>query len=102
MRTRGKNSAVARIDLKYAYPVKDRYGKVRWYFRFSGKNVRLHGEPGSTSFMADYHDAMGKIEPLSPPPIRGPAPSRRQSRFISIRQISQDSRRQPARIGYAS
>jgi integrase len=65
MRTRGKNSAVARIDLKYAYPVEDRYGKVRWYFRISGKNIRLHGEPGSTSFMADYHDAMGKIEPAS-------------------------------------
>jgi integrase len=56
---------VARIDLKYAYPVKDRYGKSRWYFRLSGKNIRLHGEPGSASFMADYHDAMGKIEPAS-------------------------------------
>jgi integrase len=59
---------VARIDLKYAYPVKDRYGKSRWYFRFSGKNIRLHGEPGSGSFMADYHDAMGKIEPPSSHP----------------------------------
>jgi integrase len=59
---------VARIDLKYACPVKDRYGKSRWYFRFSGKNIRLHGEPGSGSFMADYHDAMGKIEPPSSHP----------------------------------
>ena len=59
---------MARIDLKYAYPVKDRYGKIRWYFRISGRNIRLHGEPGSTSFMADYQDAMGKIEPLSPYP----------------------------------
>ena len=59
---------MARIDLKYAYPVKDRYGKSRWYFRFSGKNIRLHGEPGSTSFMADYHDAMGGIEPASSHP----------------------------------
>jgi integrase len=56
---------MARIDLKYAYLVKDRYGKSRWYFRFSGKNIRLHGEPGSASFMAAYHDAMGKIEPAS-------------------------------------
>ena len=57
---------MARIDLKYAYPVKDRYGKSRWYFRLSGRNIRLHGEPGSASFMADYHDAMGKSEPAAP------------------------------------
>jgi integrase len=50
---------------KYAYPVFDRYGKVRWYFRRRGfKNVRLPGLHGSVEFVTAYAAALANAAPI--------------------------------------
>jgi hypothetical protein len=40
------------IRLSYIHAFRDRHGKVRHYFRRSGKRLPLPGLPGSDEFMA--------------------------------------------------
>lgn len=42
------------LDLPYAQPVKNRHGRIYWYYRRAGRRVRLPGEPGSPEWMAVY------------------------------------------------
>jgi integrase/recombinase XerD len=48
--------------MKYVSVERDRHGKLRYYFRRSGKRTALIGLPGSIEFMQSYHDAMGGKE----------------------------------------
>jgi integrase len=53
---------MARIKLEHVNGIKDRYGKVRYYFRRRGfKNMRLPGIPGSAEFNAAYADALATM-----------------------------------------
>lgn len=45
---------MGKIDLPYVRRVKDRYGKMRYYYRRDGKHHPLSGEPGSAEFGAEY------------------------------------------------
>lgn len=54
---------VTRIKLMYVHEYNDRHGKLRRYFRKSGKRVALPGIPGSPAFMAAYESAVAGIEP---------------------------------------
>jgi hypothetical protein len=46
------------IRLSYIHAFRDRHGKVRHYFRRSGKRLPLPGLPGSDEFMAVYQAAL--------------------------------------------
>jgi integrase len=58
---------MALIDLKYLVRDVDRYGKVRWYVRVSGKKRRVLGEPGEIAFMEAYHAAVAEMLGQSTP-----------------------------------
>jgi integrase len=47
------------LELPYLCCDRDRHGNVRYYFRRSGKKIRLRGEPASSEFMAAYSAARG-------------------------------------------
>ena len=50
---------MTRIKLEHVNAIRDRYGKVRYYFRRRGfKSVRLPGLPGSAEFMDAYAAAV--------------------------------------------
>ncbi len=49
---------MARLRLQYVDEIKDRYGKLRHYFRRAGGRIRLPGLPGSAEFMAAYQAAL--------------------------------------------
>ena len=50
---------MTRIKLEHVNAIRDRYGKVRYYFRRRGfKNVRLPDRPGSAEFMDAYAAAL--------------------------------------------
>jgi hypothetical protein len=50
---------MTRIRLPYIHAFRDRHGKVRHYFRRSGRGrVPLPGLPGSADFMAAYQAAL--------------------------------------------
>ena len=52
------------IRLPYIQEYRDRYGKVRRYFRRPGfKRVTLPGTPGSPQFMAAYEAALSSERP---------------------------------------
>ena len=52
---------MVKIRLKHVHSFIDRHGKRRYYARVPGKTaIALHGEPGSPTFMAEYHAAVGK------------------------------------------
>jgi integrase len=55
---------MARIKLAHVNSIKDRHGRVRYYFRRRGfKNVRLLGLPGSAEFMEAYGAALADAKP---------------------------------------
>ena len=43
------------IRLKYVHAFRDRFGRMRYYFRRHGKRTALPGLPGSGEFMAAYY-----------------------------------------------
>ena len=53
------------LKLPHVNRMRDRHGKVRFYFRRDGKRTPLPGAPGSPEFMAAYHAALG----AKPPPV---------------------------------
>jgi integrase len=54
---------MAKVDLPYVQRFRDRYGKVRHYFRRAGSpRLALPGEPMSREFLAAYHTALAKQE----------------------------------------
>ena len=59
---------MSRFKLPWVQPVRDRFGKVRFYFRRDGyPRCRLPGEPLSPEFMAAYHAAVEQ----GPSPLQG-------------------------------
>ena len=57
------------IRLKYVHAFRDRFGRMRYYFRRHGMRTALPGLPGSTEFMEVYAAGLasakgrdGKIE----------------------------------------
>jgi len=57
---------VARVQLPYIQTFRDRFGKVRYYFRRTGfERVALPGKPGSAEFLAAYYAASG-VGPKDP------------------------------------
>jgi integrase len=56
------------LELEFLDAQKDRNGRVRyWYFRRAGRRWRLHGEPGSREFMAEYWRLCAATEPMPSP-----------------------------------
>jgi integrase len=52
---------MAKLRLKYVIVDRDRYGKIRYYFRRRPKpKIKLPGLPGSDEFMAAYKAALGE------------------------------------------
>jgi hypothetical protein len=49
------------IRLKFVHAFRDRYGRMRYYFRRYGKRTALPGLPGSSEFMAAYAIQIGEI-----------------------------------------
>jgi enterobacteria phage integrase len=49
------------IRLKFVHAFRDRYGRMRYYFRRNGKRTALPGLPGSSEFMAAYAIQIGEI-----------------------------------------
>src|SRR5215470_3655337 len=49
------------IRLKYVQAFRDRFGRMRYYFRRHGKRTALPGLPGSSEFMAAYAAQLGEI-----------------------------------------
>jgi integrase len=49
---------MTRLRLSYIHAFRDRHGKIRHYFRRSGKRVPLSGLPGSDEFMTAYQAAL--------------------------------------------
>ena len=62
---------MADISLRFTNPQRDRYGRVRWYFRRNGRRWRLPGTPGSEEFMQEYHRLLAATEPAAPAAERG-------------------------------
>jgi hypothetical protein len=52
---------MTRIKLKFVHVFRDRHGRVRHYFRRSGKRTPLPGLPGSAEFMAAYEMALASL-----------------------------------------
>jgi integrase len=48
------------IRLKYVHAFRDRFGRMRYYFRRHGKRTALPGLPGSSEFMAAYATQLGE------------------------------------------
>jgi hypothetical protein len=48
------------IRLKYVHAFRDRFGRMRYYFRRHGKRTALPGLPGSSEFMAAYADKLNE------------------------------------------
>lgn len=48
------------IRLKYVHAFRDRFGRMRYYFRRHGKRTALPGLPGSSEFMATYATQLGE------------------------------------------
>ena len=46
------------IRLKYVHAFRDRFGRMRYYFRRHGMRTALPGLPGSTEFMEVYAAAL--------------------------------------------
>ncbi len=53
------------VKLPHLNRMRDRHGKVRFYFRRDGKRTPLPGAPGSPEFMVAYQAALG----AKPPPV---------------------------------
>jgi|SRR5271169_117931 len=49
------------IRLKYVHAFRDRFGRMRYYFRRHGKQTALPGLPGSNEFMAAYATQLDAI-----------------------------------------
>jgi enterobacteria phage integrase len=55
------------FELRFVDAQRDRHGRVTyWYFRRGGRRWRLPGEPGSETFMAEYHRLVAATEPARP------------------------------------
>jgi integrase len=60
---------MTRLKLKFVHEYRDRYGKVRRYFRRPGaRAIPLPGLPGSIEFMAAYQAALAIVSPPPPSP----------------------------------
>jgi integrase len=60
---------MTRLKLKYVHEFRDRYGKVRRYFRRrGGRAILLPGLPGSIEFMSAYQAALAVVSPPPPSP----------------------------------
>jgi enterobacteria phage integrase len=62
------------IRLKYVHAFRDRFGRMRYYFRRHGKRTALPGLPGSGEFMAAYAGQLSETSKrveLLPKPARG-------------------------------
>src|SRR5437870_13817925 len=60
---------MTRIKLRYINEIRDRYGKLRRYFRRPGQRaIPLPGLPGSIEFMAAYESALALVAPPPPSP----------------------------------
>lgn len=51
------------MSLPYIHEFKDRHGKVRRYVRRRGKKIALKSEPTSSTFLAEYQDALAQTDP---------------------------------------
>jgi len=51
------------IRLKYVHAFRDRFGRMRYYFRRHGIRTALSGLPGSTEFMEVYAAALASAPP---------------------------------------
>jgi integrase len=80
---------MAHIRLPCVYPVPDRHGRPLWYWRKPGfKNVRLHGEPGSPQFMADYARALASTPAeTGAPKAPATAASKNTRKGITVAQV---------------
>lgn len=54
------------MSLKYLSEEPDRHGNMRLYFRRRGKRIRMHEQPGTDAFMAEYKAA---VEGSKRPPL---------------------------------
>src|SRR5262249_34497760 len=63
-----EGAVMTRIKLKYVNEYRDRYGRVRRYFRRGGRSIPLPGLPGSIEFMTAYQAALAVISPPPPSP----------------------------------
>lgn len=54
---------MARIELPFLRVDRDRHGVTRYYFRRSGRSIRLRHPPGSDQFMAAYREALAETAP---------------------------------------
>jgi enterobacteria phage integrase len=62
------------IRLKYVHAFRDRFGRMRYYFRRYGKRTALPSLPGSSEFMAAYAAQLNETSKhveLRPKPVRG-------------------------------
>jgi integrase len=59
---------MADFKLQFVKPEKDRLGRPYYYFRRNGRRWRLHGEPLSEEFMAQYWRLVEKTNASSAPP----------------------------------
>lgn len=48
---------MGKISLPYLNSFKDRYGKMRFYYRRNGMRTSISGEPHSPEFMENYRKA---------------------------------------------
>src|SRR5262245_16209591 len=66
--TTSGTKSMAKIDLKYLNPFRDRHGRMRCYFRRPGfKSVPMPGVVGSAEFMAAYDAALART--AAPVPV---------------------------------
>jgi enterobacteria phage integrase len=70
------------IRLKYVHAFRDRFGRMRYYFRRHGKRTALPGLPGSGEFMAAY---AGQLSETSKRVEQRPKPARGTFSALAIR-----------------
>lgn len=51
------------VKLRFCVQERDRHGNIRIYVRCRGKRVRIHGVPGSPTFLDAYNAAIAEIGP---------------------------------------
>src|SRR6478672_11581652 len=53
---------MAVLRLKYVHSFVDKTGRVRYYFRYQGKRVKVPGQPGDAEFTAEYDALLRAIK----------------------------------------
>src|SRR5262245_18898080 len=64
---RGRKNSM-KVDLKYLLPDVDRHGNDRLYVRRFGRKIRIHEQPGTEAFNAEYAIALAKLSEHAPLP----------------------------------